>query len=186
MIIYVLKAIIRMHFFVTYSKHRRHRDNSHITRQLLIKAAQQNSISGHCIITISALKQRRNREIKRLTSEMVEEVVIDEPGRLRAAMAIIDANEGALRSGLSQGERAGLHLTMVFEQLVGLYHRHGKIPGDKLTGVFVPEKPVLTAGHIGTLAPVPGPRSQAPAGLEVIHHRGQHPSSHCRPFHAVS
>ena len=114
---------------------------------------------------------------------MVEEVVIDEPGRLRAAMAIIDADEGALRTGLSQGERSGFHLALVLEQLVGLHHGHGELPGGELASVLVPEETFLPAGRVGALAPVPVRRSRAPAGAEVIHHRGQHPSSHRPPLH---
>jgi hypothetical protein len=117
---------------------------------------------------------------------MVEEVVIDEPGRLRAAMAIIDADEGALWARVSQGERSGLYLALVLEELVGLHHGHGELPSDELAGVLVPEETVLPAGGVGALAPVPGARSRAPAGAEVVHHRGQHPSSHRPPLHAVS
>ena len=117
---------------------------------------------------------------------MVEEVVIDEPGRLWAAMAIMDADEGALRAGVSQGERSGFHLALVLKQLVGLHHGHGELPSDELASVLVPEETVLPAGRVGALAPVPGTRSRAPAGAEVVHHRGQHPSSHRAPLHAVS
>lgn len=115
---------------------------------------------------------------------MVEEVVIDEPGRLRAAMAIIDAYEGALRSRVSEGERSGLHLALVLKQLVGLHHGHGELPSDELAGVLVPEETVLPAGGVGALAPMP--RSRAPAGAQVVHQCGQHPSSHRPPLHAVS
>lgn len=117
---------------------------------------------------------------------MVEEVIIDETGRLRAAMAIIDADEGALRAWLSQGERSRLHLALVLEQLVGLHHGHGELPGGELASVLVPEETVLPAGRIGAFAPVSGQRSRAPAGAEVVHHRGQHPSSHRLLLHAVS
>ena len=138
------------------------------------KKKEESSISSNCHIS------------RVLTPEMVEEVVIDEPGRLRAAMAIIDADEGALRAGVSEGERSGLHLALVLEQLVGLHHGHGELPSDELAGVLVPEETVLPASGVGALAPVPGTRSRAPAGAEVVHHRGQHPSSHRPPLHAVS
>lgn len=118
---------------------------------------------------------------------MVEHVVIDEPRRLRAAVAIIDADEGALRAGLGHGERAGLHLALVLQQVVGLNHSHGELPSDQLAGVLIPQEPVLPAGDVGAPDPVTGRRSRAPAGPEVVHHRGQHPSSHTLLLlHAVS
>jgi hypothetical protein len=150
-------------------------------------------LDHHCFITtpvplkLNSKNHQSNFDVSRvLTPEMVEEVVIDEPGRLRAAMAIIDADEGALRAVVSQGERSGLHLALVLEQLVGLHHGHGEPPGDELAGVLVPEEAVLPAGGVGALAPVPRTRPRAPAGAEVVHHRGQHPSSHRPPLHAVS
>lgn len=110
-----------------------------------------------------------------LTSEMVEHVVIDEPGGLRAAMAIIDADEGALRAGVGKGERAGLHLALVLEQVVGLHHRHGEVAGGRLAGVLVPQQPVLAAGGVrALLAPPSGPGPRAPARPEVVHHRRHH------------
>lgn len=75
-------------------------------------------------------------------------MIIDEAGSLRATVAVIDANKGAKGTRVEGAKRARLELALVLEQAVGLNDGHGEVTRDVLTGVSVPEEPLLTAARI--------------------------------------
>lgn len=86
-----------------------------------------------------------------LTLEMMEHMVIDEAGSLRAAVAVIDPDKGAKGTRGEGAKAARLELAVVLEQAVGLNDGHGEVTADVLTGVSVPQKALLTATRIGVL-----------------------------------
>lgn len=75
-------------------------------------------------------------------------MIIDEAGCLRATVAVIDANKGAIGTRVEGAKRARLELALVLEQAVGLNDGHGEVTTDVLTGVSVPEESLLTAARI--------------------------------------
>lgn len=66
---------------------------------------------------------------------MKEEVIRDEAGGVRPAVAVVDPNEG--------GVRPGLDLAMVLENLVGLDDRDRELPGRVPPEVPRPQKRVV-------------------------------------------
>jgi len=91
-----------------------------------------------------------------LTPQVVEEMIIDVPRRLRATMPIIDPDEGALQSRLRCAQRPGFNLAMVLQQVIGLDHGHGELTIYDLPAVLVPQEPVLAPGGIRSSAGAPG------------------------------
>ncbi|RZR80170.1 hypothetical protein BHM03_00006117 [Ensete ventricosum] len=115
----------------------------------------------------------RSREA---TSEAGEEMVADVSRGVGATVAIVDADKGA--------EGAGLDLTLVLENLVGLDHGHGKLTTRAAAEVPVPEEPIPplpSHGPLTTTAPACGVSSSAakrpPQRRQQPHQLSQHPTS---------
>lgn len=75
-------------------------------------------------------------------------MIIDEARCLRATVAVVDANKGAIGTRVVRAKRARLELALVLEQAVGLNDGHGEVAKDVLTGVSIPEQTLLAAARV--------------------------------------
>lgn len=88
----------------------------------------------------------------------------DVPRRLRSAVPIVDPDERAA-SALPPAQRARLDLASVFQNIIRLRHRHGKLPDGVAAEILVPEEAVVAADR-STI-----PDLRLPAGDHDPHQR---------------
>ena len=95
-----------------------------------------------------------NKEKKMCTFEVREQMLRDEPRRLRAAMAVVDPYEravGAIRGRrLVPAQRPRLNLAPVLQEVIRLDHRHGELPHCVAAEVLVPEEAFGSCGGVMT------------------------------------
>ena len=103
--------------------------------------------------------------------EIVEQVITDIAGAIGAAVAVVDADEGA--------EAAGLDLALDLEDLVGLDDGHGEIAGSELSDVAKPEEVLLafSSGGGGDITDVITVPKQLPTACDKAHECMEHPIS---------
>ena len=102
--------------------------------------------------------------------EIAEQVVADIAGAIGAAVAVVDADEGA--------EAAGLDLALVLEDLVGLDDDHGGIAGSELSDVVEPEEAILafSSDGGGGITGVITVLEQLPTACDKAHECMEHPT----------
>ena len=71
------------------------------------------------------------KDHKKLTHEIMEEVVIDEPGSFGTAMAIVDSDKDGIGTGLD--------LAVILNDLIGLNHRERELAARVLLEVPAPQ-----------------------------------------------
>ena len=103
--------------------------------------------------------------------EIAEQVIANVAGAIGAAVAVVDADEGA--------EGAGLDLALVLDDLVGLDDGHGEIAGGELSDVAEPEEAVLafSSGGGGGISGVVTVPERLPTARDKAHQCMEHPTS---------
>lgn len=87
------------------------------------------------------------------TFEVREQMLRDEPRRLRAAMAVVDPYKravGGIPRRLVPAQRPRLNLAPVLQEVIRLDHRHGELPDCVAAEVLVPEKAFGSGGGVMT------------------------------------
>lgn len=82
---------------------------------------------------------RRDPTLQKLTLQVVEEMIVDEPRRLRPTMAVIDPYKRAAGARLERAQGARLYLALILNEIVSLDDGHRKFAIQMLAGIFVPE-----------------------------------------------
>ena len=101
--------------------------------------------------------------------EIAEQVIANVAGAIGAAVAVVDADEGA--------EGAGLDLALVLDDLVGLDDGHGEIAGCKLSDVAEPEEAVLAFSSGGGITGIVTVPERLPTARDKAHQCMEHPTS---------